>query len=247
MMPDPSPAESAWASLACPSCHSSLAAGDGGLRCLGCARSYPVTDGLPDLAPDVPDPRAPEGGGAFRRWLHRRAWQPAVRRWTGIDEAVEAGFLARHVRPAGPLVVELGCGLGREARVLAGLLGPGRVVALDLSRAALLATRADSVGHGVAFVRADAARLPFADGSVGAVNTFGMLHHVPDPTAVVAEVGRVLAPGGTFSGQVAVSPLPGLGTWSAGGLARACRASGLEATVHEGGRGILMFAWRRPA
>jgi SAM-dependent methyltransferase len=205
-----------------------------------------VSDGLPDLAPDVPDPRVPEGGGPLRRWLHRRAWQPAVRRWTGIDEAVEAGFLARHVRPAAPLVVELGCGLGREARVLAGLLGPGRVVALDLSRAALLATRADSVGHGVAFVRADAARLPFVDASVGAVNTFGMLHHVPDPTAVVAEVGRVLAPGGTFTGQVAVSPLPGLGAWSAGGLARACRAAGLVPTVHEGGRGILMFAWCRP-
>lgn len=233
--------------LACPGCRVPLASGAGVLTCPRCGRAYPVVDELPDLAPDVPDPTAPEGGSATRRWLHRRVWQRAVRAWTGVDAAVEAGFLARHVRPVGDVVLELGCGLGREARVLAGLLGEGRVVALDLSRTALRATRAESAGHGVAFVRADAARLPFADASVGAVNTFGMLHHVPDPVAVVAEVGRVLAPGGTFTGQVAVAPVPMPGAWSEGGLVRACRAAGLEPVVHEGGRGIRLFAWRRPA
>jgi SAM-dependent methyltransferase len=46
------------------------------------------------------------------------------------------------------------------------------------------------------FAAADGARLPFADGCYGSVFIRDLLHHVPEPRAVLAEAGRVLAPGG---------------------------------------------------
>lgn len=233
--------------LRCTACRGALAVAERGWACDACHATYLLREGVPDLAPGVPEPRAPEGGGRWRRALHRRLWQRAVRAVTGVDAVVEAGFLRRHVRPVGPLVVELGCGLGREARVLAGLLGEGRVVAVDLSQAALRATRDESRGHDVRFVRADAARLPFSDGSVGAVNAFGVLHHVADLGQVVAEVARVLAPGGTFTGELAALPVALPGTVSRRAFVRACHAAGLTPVVHEGARGVTLFAWRRPA
>lgn len=42
----------------------------------------------------------------------------------------------------------------------------------------------------------DAARLPFSDGSFGAVACYEVLEHVRQPDAVMAEIARVLAPGG---------------------------------------------------
>jgi SAM-dependent methyltransferase len=48
------------------------------------------------------------------------------------------------------------------------------------------------------FAAADATRLPFADGSFRSVFVRDLLHHVKEPARVLAEVARVLAPGGTF-------------------------------------------------
>lgn len=55
----------------------------------------------------------------------------------------------------------------------------------------------------VAVVNADAATLPFHDGSFSGAVAFTMLHHVPSPELqdrILAEVWRVLRPGGVFAG-----------------------------------------------
>jgi ubiquinone/menaquinone biosynthesis C-methylase UbiE len=46
--------------------------------------------------------------------------------------------------------------------------------------------------------RCDAKRLPQADGSFGAVLSNSIVHHIPQPRAVLAEMVRVLAPGGVL-------------------------------------------------
>lgn len=53
-------------------------------------------------------------------------------------------------------------------------------------------------GH-VALRQNDPTRLLFADGSFNTVTLLMLLHHVDDLAAVIAEVGRVLTPGGTLA------------------------------------------------
>ena len=87
-------------------------------------------------------------------------------------------------------VVDVGCGTG----LLMSLLGRRgmSVVGVDVSAAPLQ----QGVG---ARVRADAAKLPFPDDSVGVVAALYMLYHVPDPALAIAECHRVLRPGGLFA------------------------------------------------
>jgi SAM-dependent methyltransferase len=112
-------------------------------------------------------------------------------------------WLARAVSADATTVVDLASGSGPVARELA---RPGRtVVGVDLSGAELrLATRR---GAGP-LVRADARALPFRDGSVDVVTSaLGLVVVQPLP-AVLAEIARVLRPGGVLAAIApAVRPL----------------------------------------
>ncbi|BEP14353.1 hypothetical protein acdb102_26640 [Acidothermaceae bacterium B102] len=92
----------------------------------------------------------------------------------------------------GALLLDVACGGGVMAPHVARL--GYRHVGIDIGQAALVVARQ----HGLEPVRADAARLPFADGVAEVVVAGEMLEHVTDLPAVVAELCRVLAPGGTL-------------------------------------------------
>ncbi|WP_222193617.1 class I SAM-dependent methyltransferase [Modestobacter italicus] len=104
---------------------------------------------------------------------------------------------------AGRRVLEVGCGSAPCSRWLA--RAGASPVALDLSggmldRAATLNRR---TGISVPLVQADAGALPLADGSMDlACSAFGGLPFVADAAAVLAEVARVLRPGGRFVASV---------------------------------------------
>lgn len=104
-----------------------------------------------------------------------------------------AAARARLVPPAtraGAVLVDVGCGGGLLAPHLA---GKGyRHVGVDLVTSALVQAGA----HGVVPVRGDAARLPLPDGCADVVSAGELLEHVFDMRAAVAEVCRVLRPGG---------------------------------------------------
>ncbi|HSC27205.1 MAG TPA: methyltransferase domain-containing protein [Vicinamibacterales bacterium] len=126
--------------------------------------------------------------------------------------------LERLAPVAGERVLDIGCGTGRLTRELVDVMGEGHVVAVDRSEAMLKeASRGDWQYRGrrlhdvserpmrVHFVRADAARLPFA-AAFDAVFSTATFHWVADHDALFAGIYRVLAPGGRLVAQCGGGP-----------------------------------------
>lgn len=107
-------------------------------------------------------------------------FNPTFRRHVAAYRAVAT------LLPADSPVLDLGCGVGHSFAELA----PRETVGVDLDPGALAGQARET--H-VADMRA----LPLAGGRFASVVSIQSLEHVPDPERVLAEVVRVLAPGGT--------------------------------------------------
>jgi SAM-dependent methyltransferase len=93
-------------------------------------------------------------------------------------------------------VLDVGCGGGNMAKAIKRERPELEVHGVDTSRNAIASASADS--QGVEFRVGTAERLPYEDGWFRAVTMFDVLEHVDDPGQVLAEIARVLAPGGLF-------------------------------------------------
>jgi ubiquinone/menaquinone biosynthesis C-methylase UbiE/DNA-binding transcriptional ArsR family regulator len=101
-------------------------------------------------------------------------------------------------------VGDLGCGTGQVSAALASFVH--RVVAVDGSAAMLQAARKRLQGvDNVDLRRGDLEALPIDDHRLDAATMMLVLHHIPDPSKVLAEVSRVLKPGAQL---VVVDMLP---------------------------------------
>ncbi len=121
-------------------------------------------------------------------------WSPE-----GVDEA-DVRILGE---VAGLDVLEIGCGAAQCARWL--ITQGVHAVGLDLSYRQLQhgSRIDDDTGIRVPAVCASAVSLPFADDSFDvAFSAFGAMQFVADASTVVAEVARVLRPGGRFAFSV---------------------------------------------
>lgn len=153
----------------------------------------------------------------------------------------------RHLEPlAGAQVLDVGCGVGWAAH-LASERG-AVVTGLDFSETALDLAARTVAGPG--WVQGDGGRLPFTDASFDRLLSFGSLEHFPDVPAALAEVHRVLRPGGR---AVLVVPNAYVRTeqprevrLSRNGWVRLFHAAGL-AVLHVGAdRGPSLRCWREP-
>jgi SAM-dependent methyltransferase len=109
------------------------------------------------------------------------------------------------------VVLDLGCGAGDVAAMLS---SRARVMlATDLSMVNVQATRDNIRPLPVGLAQAGAERLPFADDSIDVVVLADVVEHVPDAPAALAEIRRVLRPGGYL---VCATPIRStLGFWRA--------------------------------
>lgn len=108
---------------------------------------------------------------------------------------------------AGDRLLDMGCGGGRHA--FAALRRGARVVAFDADGGELkqvrdmadaMATEGEVPGQGASLaVQGDALALPFADGSFDRIIAAEVLEHIPDDRGALAELARVLAPGGRIA------------------------------------------------
>ncbi len=91
-------------------------------------------------------------------------------------------------------MLEVGCGTGEFAARIVSALPDAEVSAIDQSERFVEMT----ASRGISVRRADVQDLPFADDSFDVVAAMWMLYHVPDVQRGLAEIARVLRPGGIF-------------------------------------------------
>jgi ubiquinone/menaquinone biosynthesis C-methylase UbiE len=134
--------------------------------------------------------------------------QPVVQRLTyrPVHDAVLAAL--HRLRPR--RVLDLGCGTGLLSARLAGEIADVRVVGCDYSNGMLRHAAARS--HRAVWVQGDALQLPFRAASFDTVVSTEAFHWFPDQAAALAEMHRVLLPGGRVLVALINPPLEAVGT-----------------------------------
>lgn len=125
------------------------------------------------------------------------------------QQAMLASYLDALELPPGARVLEIGCGSGAIARVIAAREGVGEVVGVDPSDVFLARARRLAEGMpNLTFAVGDGRDLSYDDHSFDAVVCHTVLSHALGPEAVLAEAGRVVVPGGrlaVFDGDYATT------------------------------------------
>jgi ubiquinone/menaquinone biosynthesis C-methylase UbiE len=106
--------------------------------------------------------------------------------------------VATQVDLRGRRILEVSCGHGGGASWLTRTLRPPRYTGLDLNPAGVDFCRQRHQVAGLDFLPGDAGKLPFADATFDAVINVEASHCYPDFPRFLAEVARVLQPGGPF-------------------------------------------------
>jgi len=137
----------------------------------------------------------------WTRWWNRTRYQLYAPIYDWVARPLDAGR-RRAIEQVGPTaddrVLILGCGPGSDLEYLP---SGASITAIDAVPAMVNRTekRAKALGMDVDARVGDAQDLPFEDGTFDIVLLHLILSVVPDPEAVAAETGRVLAPGGRVS------------------------------------------------
>ena len=119
----------------------------------------------------------------------------------GQDPRWRAFLVSRVNAPPGSLVLDVATGTGLVARELAA----HRFHVVGLDQSAAMVTRGREATHAVGFapqirfVAGQAQALPFGDETFDALTFTYLLRYVDDPAATVAELVRVLRPGGVMA------------------------------------------------
>lgn len=175
----------------------------GCLACPRCGRAYPIEGGIPRLLPD-PATLPPEEWRQKERERRQRDREASY-----YDRNLLLGWLGRWEIPttlralspqAEESLLEVGCGTGRFTARIASRCR--QVVAVDFSAESLRVARSRIASPSVHFIQGDAGRLPLREGVADRALSCQMLEHLPTPGArqtAVAQVARVLRPGGTFA------------------------------------------------
>ncbi len=130
----------------------------------------------------------------FRQLLNRRSLES------------HGKHLLPHLKP-GLRALDFGCGPGTITVGLARMVEPGEVHGVDMeeSQIDLARAAAEAGGHGNAvFHVGNVNSLPFEDNHFDVAHCHAVLMHVPDTEAALAEVKRVLKPGGILACREAI-------------------------------------------
>jgi ubiquinone/menaquinone biosynthesis C-methylase UbiE len=123
---------------------------------------------------------------AMGRWSRRLA--PLLIRFGGLAE--------------GDRVLDVGCGTGSLTFTVPQIAKAASVTGIDLTDAYVEYSRAQNADPRITFRAADARALPFEDNSFDRAFSMLVLQFIPDAARAVAEMRRVVRPGGTVTASV---------------------------------------------
>jgi ubiquinone/menaquinone biosynthesis C-methylase UbiE len=165
---------------------------------------------LPPVPPDTPSGEVPRAdrvvGLLFRAWsavydqpifqrpFYRRVHAAVLRAVDGADAAPRR-------------VLDVGCGTAQLTADLAACFPGAAVVGLDISPAMLAAARRRLGAAAPALVRANVYALPIATGAADLVTSTISYHWYLEPDRALAEIRRLLRPGGVFILATLAPPL----------------------------------------
>ncbi len=168
-----------------------------------------IRDGYLDLLGDAPSGARTLGQAAMTSRLlpliYERLWRPV-----GVRLAFGAAGVGGPIENRATYelldldrddtVLDVACGPGNISRRLLEWIGPaGLLVGIDASPSMLERAVRDTDAANAAYMRADAQRLPFRDASFNAVCCYAALYLMDRPFDAIAEMVRVLAPGGRIA------------------------------------------------
>ncbi len=112
--------------------------------------------------------------------------------------AYKRDTFARLRLASGMRIADVGCGAGDDANTLAKIVGTsGHVTGFDMSAGMVAEAAARHTGCAqLSFAQATADKLGLPDNSLDAIRADRVFVHIPDPDAAIAEMLRVLKPGG---------------------------------------------------
>tara|TARA_B100000029_G_scaffold491505_1_gene551735 strand:- start:138 stop:974 length:837 start_codon:yes stop_codon:yes gene_type:complete len=194
----------------CPACRGELEGQTEEFSCGDCGKLFVSNDGYVDFLFHM-EPM--KGGFAPRlmryRWFSRiytGLWRPSFTAAFSMGKMtrrreyrkVKEAFAKMGLNP-GTAFLDVSCGPGPVVHRLQADFPGAEVVGLDLSVAMLReCVRIRGDAKRPIFILADAARMPLKSGAFTGAYAGAALHIWPDPAAILAEISRVIAPGGRF-------------------------------------------------
>ncbi|KAM3192723.1 hypothetical protein ACQJBY_069749 [Aegilops geniculata] len=184
-----------------------------GFKCSKCNKSFTskdvfldltVTSGMKEYS-ELKPARTELFRSPLVSFLYERGWRQNFNRsgFPGRDE--EFQMAQDYFKPvAGGILVDVSCGSGLFSRKFASSGAYSAVIALDFSVNMLrqcydyIRQEETPMNTNLALVRADISRLPFASCSIDAIHAGAAIHCWPSPSNAIAEISRVLKPGGVF-------------------------------------------------
>jgi SAM-dependent methyltransferase len=133
------------------------------------------------------------------RYTDGDAYERAMGRWSRLAGEVVLDWLAP--RP-GLRWIDIGCGNGAFTELLIARTSPSEVQGIDPSEAQLAFARSRPAACLAEFRKGDAMKLPFPDESFDAAVMALVIFFVPEPAKGVAEMARVVRPGGLVTSYV---------------------------------------------
>jgi 2-polyprenyl-3-methyl-5-hydroxy-6-metoxy-1,4-benzoquinol methylase len=153
--------------------------------------------------PQIDSAREAELEAKIDRWLAHMTWRPDFARWREgriWQERIQSERLRQIERYGGPLegrrILDLGSGMGGTSVALA--LRGAFPLAFEYNQAycEIIGLRAARYNLGLPVINGAGEALPFADASFDLAICWDVLEHVHNPEQLLAELARVVRPGG---------------------------------------------------